>query len=158
MSNPSKEKLLWLFDYDQDRGVLIWKNHWSKTKATIYKGKIAGKDHDGYRRLRIARKNYLVHHLIWFIETGKWPERIDHKDGLKSNNRFSNLKICTQRQNMQNMSRHRNGKLVGAHFHKSTGVWRSHIEKEGKQISLGNFQTEFAAHWRYLQELRNVDA
>ena len=63
----NREYLLWLFDYDKDRGVLIWKNHWRPGIRTIFidkkAGTIDGKQiHLGYFNTKLkAHLEYLKH-------------------------------------------------------------------------------------------------
>lgn len=145
-----------LFNYDKKNGLLLWKNPPEPNRKRLF-GKIAGTiDKDGYRIVMIEKKCFKVHRLIWFIEHGAWPKKIDHINGNCSDNRIENLRAVNHRQNMQNMKRHRNGRLVGAHFNKKEKIWKSHIVRNGKQIHLGNFRTEVEAHRRYMEELTRV--
>lgn len=148
----TKEQFLSFFNYDKSKGKLYWKNHWNKMVLTRFKGKEAGRiDQQGYRRLIVCNNTYQVHRVIWFLENGTYPEMIDHINGDKSDNRIENLRDCLDsRNNQQNQYKHRKGKLVGASFHKWTGLWRATITIKGKQKHLGSFKTEFEAHERYL--------
>ena len=152
--NPFKEQLLHLFEYDRERGVLLWRNP-PKGKGQLI-GHIAGclrhRSHTSYLRLAIGRKYHFVHKLIWFIEYEELSDVIDHIDGNGLNNCISNLRNVSHRTNMQNQKVHRKGKLVGTSFW--NGGWRSRITIEGKEIRLGNFNTEQEAHARYLSALK----
>lgn len=47
----------------------------------------------GTRHIEVLGRNYSEHHLVWLLETGKHSEhRLEHIDGDKQNNRFSNLR------------------------------------------------------------------
>ncbi len=156
----TKNFLLDLFEYDRERGVLIWKNHWYPPTLSMVKGKSAGsiskKNHTNYLLVGIKNKHYGIHQLIWFIEKGKWPTEIDHIDGNGLNNYIGNLREVTHRENHHNRKRHRSGKLVGASFHAFAGRWRAHIQIKGKNKYLGHFDTEREAHKAYLNELQHV--
>ena len=123
----TKEYLEHLFEYDREKGVLIWKNPLGKnTKRFI--GKQAGcVNSDGYLRVTISFKLYMVHQLIWIIEKNNSFNVIDHIDGNKLNNKIQNLRSVTVRQNSQNKYTHRNGKLVGSHFCNTKKAWVSQI-------------------------------
>ena len=155
----TKEYLNWLFDYDQERGVLIWKNHWSGTIRTKYIGRNAGNiNRKGYRAVTINFKEKLAHHLIWFLEHDVWPTQIDHINGDKTDNRIVNLRHVTTRQNCNNFKIHRRGKLVGASWEKRRLKWESYIHFGNKKKHLGYFNSELEAHQRYMDHRRECGA
>lgn len=78
---------------------------------------------------------------------------VDHINGNTLDNRRSNLRIVSNRENQSNQKRHRSGKLVGSRFNKKTKKWSSKIRMNGKEIYLGYFSTEIEAHQAYLSEL-----
>ena len=78
---------------------------------------------------------------------------VDHVDGNRANNQLENLRIVTVRQNQQNRHKHRNGKLVGASYHKRNKKWVAKIVIEGKQKHLGYFESEQLAHEAYVATL-----
>lgn len=153
----TREFLLDVFHYDKETGILFWKNHWHKNKRYL-SGREAGcvyKDNNNYyKKITLGNKNQTVHQLIWFLETGKIPKMIDHIDGNGLNNRMSNLREVTNRENLQNRNCHRSGKLVGAHFHKKENCWMSKINIGYTQIFIGRFDTQEEAHQAYLKELK----
>lgn len=52
---------------------------------------------NGYIAISVDGTAYLGHRLAWLHETGAWPEDlIDHRDGVRSNNRWLNLRPATQ--------------------------------------------------------------
>ncbi len=154
---PPKEELLHFFRYDRERGFLIWKNHWDHPAHVKLNGKIAGAvKRSGYKYVGIMENYYLVHRLIWFIENGTEPSLIDHINGDRLDNRIENLRESTTRKNTQNKRSNRDGRLVGASWHRATKSWQSQINTKGKVKYIGIFPTEFAAHWAYLTELSKL--
>ena len=141
--------LLWLFEYKKNEGLLVWKNHHVKNKSWLLNTIAGTKTAKGYLQTRINGKNYLIHRLIYFIETKTWPKILDHIDGNKLNNNFTNLRSTTNRENLQNKKRHRNGSLPGCWFDKTRNVWRSEIQVNGKKIYLGSFSNETEANNKY---------
>ena len=87
----------------------------------------------GYRRVRVDMVYYSEHRVIWAMHHGQWPTgSIDHVDGDPSNNDPSNLRLCTQGQNMCN-TRLRDDNTTGVKgldLHK--GKWRGRVQLGGK--------------------------
>lgn len=154
---PSRQEILTYFNYCHLTGNLIWKYHWAGNKQHLI-GRIAGsvrKDNNVYyRHIRFVYKTYPIHRLIYFLETGECPKIIDHIDGNGLNNKFSNLRAVTTRENAQNLYLHRNGRLMGTTFEKKVQRWRSQITVNYKNIHLGYFNTELEAHQKYVNELK----
>lgn len=152
---PTKEELLKHFHYDREKGFLIWKYHWCYRTSQRIKGKLAGrKNKKYYLQIGFKHKSYMVHKIIYFLETGKNPEMIDHIDGNRSNNKFSNLREVNNRKNQHNTYRHRQGKLVGCTYVKKVSKWKAQIKQNKKVKGLGYFNTELEAHQRYMRELK----
>lgn len=90
-----------LLDYCPETGVftyLVTKKGW------VRKGYRAGSPHNkGYRHISIGGHLWLEHRLAWLYMTGEWPEfKIDHRDGIKNNNAWMNLRAATDQQNSFN--------------------------------------------------------
>jgi len=63
--------------------------------------------------------------------------QIDHIDGNGLNNRRSNLRFCDNRQNQWNCKKNKSGKYShykGVTFHTATGLWKSQLQKDRKQV------------------------
>ncbi len=75
---------------------------------------------------------------------------IDHINGNSLDNRKSNLRTVTTRENTQNQKIHRSGKLVGTTFDKSTKKWMAQIFDKKRKF-LGRFETEHEAHQAYMK-------
>ena len=147
--------ILWYFKYNRNTGKLFWRNHQNKATIKQFYGLEAGTKHiKGYKVIRLNDKNYYVHRLIYLIEYNKSPQFIDHIDGDRLNNKIKNLRSATKRINGQNFNRHRVGRLVGASFEKSRGLWSSQIHIKGKKIFLGRYETELQAHRAYKNKIK----
>lgn len=139
-----------LLDYDPETGALRWKRHMS-TRARA--GDEAGVIQQGkYRRVGICGRYYMAHRLAWLIVTGEWPiHEIDHRNGAKADNRWSNLRAATTTENKRNTLHRNQSGLVGAAYHSGKGMYRASIRVEGERKFLGWFDTAEAAHSAYVQ-------
>lgn len=95
-----------------------------------------------------TKKLIYLHRFLLQMPDGK---RVDHKDGNKLNNCRSNLRLCTQQENMRNTKHYASNTSghKGVSFDKTTGTWKAYISIDGKLIHLGRFPTaESAAEYR----------
>ena len=89
-----------LFDYNKETGIFTWK---ISVKGSKGKGNIAGTlAHNGYIDVCINYKKYGMHRIAFLIETGEVPRCVDHKNGIKSDNRWENLRPASVAQNSYN--------------------------------------------------------
>lgn len=102
---------------------------------------IAGYVHSkGYFHIRIKGKLYLCHRLAWLYVKGKWPKGdLDHKDGNGFNNKFKNLRLATDSQNLGNQKKHTNNTsgVKGVCWDKQAGRWMVRIQIKNKPKFLG---------------------
>lgn len=131
--------------------------YWTKSKSGRDLSKPIGHiDNDGYLRVIFDGIRYRLHRLVWVLHTGEHIAdgfQVDHVNGCRTDNRILNLRVVQSRTNNTNRVSHRNGRLVGAHFHKASGRWTSSIRVDGKPKSLGYFDSEIAAHIAYVAAL-----
>lgn len=72
--------------------------------------------------------------------------RVDHRDGIRANNRRGNLRLCTQSQNLAN-KRLMPGRYKGVSRATGRRKWGAYIRVHYRTIYLGTFDTpELAAH------------
>lgn len=152
---PPLELLDKLFDYQPELGIITYKvSVGKKIKAGQKAGTVTS---NGYVAIAITinEKFYVfkAHRLIWYIMTRKDPchLQIDHIDGNRLNNKFSNLRLATQTQNARNRGPNKKSKsgLKGAYWSKSQQTWTSQITINNKSIHLGYFLTPELAHMAY---------
>ena len=133
--------------YEKTTGKLYWKKNGIRRRMDREAG---GIDKQGYRYLFVNRKWVNAAHVVWFIEKGCLPKKtMDHINGIRSDNRISNLRDVTMRDNATNTKIHREGRLPGCHFCNYTKKWRAQIKINGKRKCLGRYKTESAAHEAY---------
>ena len=64
----------------------------------------------GYLQLGVKSRIFLLHHLVWFLTHGSWPEKsIDHIDGDKVNNHPNNLRLFSHAENLRGNNKKRQG-------------------------------------------------
>lgn len=155
------EKLL---SYDPNTGVFRWianrrgTKHW-KCAGSVPPDRSKNKR---YCTIGIFGKTYLAHRLAILMMTGEWPPigtQVDHIDGNRQNNCWSNLRVVTRTVNLQNSVRSRSGsrsKLIGAHWCPTRNNWQARIRVNGKQIYLGSFKTAEQAHATYMNKKREL--
>jgi hypothetical protein len=151
MSNLTHEELKNIIDYDSEIGVVTWK---IINKIGLKAGDVAGiaRHRDGYFTIGVQGKRYLTHRVIWFWMTGEWPKsEIDHINGDKTDNRWSNLRAATRSQNMRNRGPHNDNKsgLKGVHFSKKGNKWIAQIYANNQRKQLGRFDCPAAASLAY---------
>lgn len=76
---------------------------------------------------------------------------VDHIDRDGLNNQRSNLRMCTQANNLANSKHHRDGssKFKGVTWDRHRSKWSADIMVEGKRFRLGRFKTEEQAAIAY---------
>jgi len=131
--------------YDPETGELRWK---TTRGGRVKRGSLAGsKTSDGYLAVKIKGRIYPSHRIAWWLHEGYWPEHyIDHINGNRQDNRFSNLRAVSPRCNVQNTAKTSgtSSKYKGVCRLKS-GRWMAHIQIDGKQKKIGEYDTEFEA-------------
>jgi len=104
---PSVKAVRAALRYDRDTGLLWWRH--SGTGRNLLKP--AGTTYRGYVRIWIGKTSYAAHVLAWVMVKGRWPKKeIDHRDTVRNNNRWRNLRLATHSQNRQNCSLYKNNK------------------------------------------------
>jgi len=101
---------------------------------------------------------YHPYYKIWWLHRLLCPGKyVDHRDRNKMNNQKTNLRACTQRQNLQNMrSRGGTSKYKGVSWNTEKEKWVAQIrDDKGKKRFLGYHLTENAAYtaWKVAAEL-----
>lgn len=114
-----------------------------------YKWQVSLRETNIYAVTDINRKRIYMHRMIMGEPKGM---TVDHRDGDGLNNRRSNLRIATRRQNVINRLRllpNRASKYRGVFRITKSPSWRAQIFVKGKSIYLGSFATEEAAALAY---------
>jgi hypothetical protein len=131
-----------LFEYDKETGNLIWKKALAKR---IKVGDIAGCKCkvSGYITVRINKKSYYAHRLVFLMHKGYLPKTIDHINGDRADNRIENLRAASAQQNQHNrrMSKNNTSGYKGVSWNIVMKKWHAYIYLESKRINLGHYNT-----------------
>lgn len=134
----SYERFHELFEYFPDTGVVIAKVGFPRRK----KGSVVGYTHtssmDGRKdlRLRVDGTPYLLHRVIWYMQTGSWPDIIDHINGDATDNRWENLRNVSNEESQKNLARQARNKTGITGVRLLRGSYVACISDKNEQISL----------------------
>lgn len=135
----TRERLHELFDYRD--GHLYHKQHRGGIKKV---GDIAGSINSaGYICIRVDGKKYLAHRLIWLMTYGVLPEFLDHINGIKTDNRWCNLRIASKAENNHNakLRKDNTSGVKGVSFIKQDKKWKAEIMVHGVRVWREKFNT-----------------
>lgn len=127
----TQERLKELVTYDENTGEFRWK---VATAHRIKVGDLAGcYDGEGYRRIKVEGKPYLVHRLAWLYTYGTFPVKdIDHINGIKHDNSLINLRVATRSENQRNTKTRSTNSTGIKGLHKLTaGYYKAAIRVKG---------------------------
>jgi hypothetical protein len=127
-----------ILKYNPKTGLFTWRVNRSSNARV---GSVAGsRDAKGYIKMKLYYKNYSAHRLAFLYMTGSFPkEGTDHINGVRSDNRWSNLREATQQQNVFNRKSTSKSGIKGVSKHRNKYRAASHIK--GKMFYLGLYKT-----------------
>lgn len=130
--------------YDPETGLFRWLVNKNSYGGVVSVGQIAGTNKDGYIQIVCNQRKYRAHRLAWYYMKNEFPPKgfeIDHINSIRSDNRWSNLRLVTRSQNNMNMRESVANKsgAKGVSFRKDTKKWHARICVNRKVILLGNF-------------------
>lgn len=103
----TQDELALLLDYDPLTGKFTWTgNGFAQDHvARRMKGKEAGCSHNaGYVTIRVKKKLYLAHRLAYLYMEGYMPDFVDHRNRIRNDNSWLNLRAATRELNNQNVT------------------------------------------------------
>jgi hypothetical protein len=110
---------------------------------------IGNSDAYGYMRINFFenKKLYAIksHRFIWFYLKKELPDKIDHINGIRDDNRLENLRnVSTQINNWNRKD------CKGYSWDKLNKKWLAKIKINNKSINLGRYETQEKARQAYL--------
>jgi len=156
----SAQRVREVLAYDPETGDLIWRKRLGP--MCNLDGPAGCVKKDGYRKITIDGVICNASQVAWLHYHGRpAPGLLDHKNGIRSDNRIANLRPATHSENSRN---------VGVRSNNSTGLkgaskfynpynrakFRSSITVNKKRIFLGLFMTAEEAHEAYCRAAREM--
>jgi hypothetical protein len=140
--------------YDPQTGLFTWLITQGKARA----GSIAGsKNIVGYICIALDGKKYLAHRLAFYMMTGSFPPKhTDHINGIRTDNRFSNLRAVSQSDNNKNHGLRSDNVLGVQGVRFVSNRYRADITSGGRKIYLGRFASLADAERAYKEKAREL--
>lgn len=105
----TQARLKELYTYNPETGIF---QRAKSIKGSKIDAKVGTLTFKGYIAIRADNKMYLAHRLAFLYMTGEWPkEHVDHKNEIKTDNSWTNLRDATRSENFRNTGARKNNKL-----------------------------------------------
>jgi hypothetical protein len=156
-SLPSKKELQRIFSLDALTGQLTRRARadvplWINTRFANQPA--GGIKPNGYVYVSIDYEYFLAHRVIWKMIFNQEPDEIDHRNGIRHDNRLENLRPATKTLNRANSAR--KGKMLRGVSLLPSGRYSASISIAHKTTHLGVFDSEQAAHAAFVWAARNL--
>jgi hypothetical protein len=144
MSNLTKEYVRSFLHYDPDTGLMkrimrrSFAGNWLPCNSVPKSKTIAG-----YLQINVDSRPYVVHRLAFVYMEGFMPDcDVDHINGVRTDNRWSNLRLVNRQDNLRNMGVRKDNTsgVPGVSYDKSKNKWHAYIHVHtSERLSLGYF-------------------
>lgn len=149
------ERLVELLSYDSSTGFFQWVK---QRRGTSVGAKAGSEQSNGYISIRVDYVLHSAHRLAILFITGKMPDQnmeIDHINGIRTDNRYANLRVVSRTVNSQNLRKARENSLSGfLGVTKARNRWTAVIFVNSKRVRLGIFDSPEDAHAAYIKAKR----
>lgn len=145
--------------YDASTGEFVWVSGVGNVPAGSVAGSVGKR---GYVDICVLKERHGAHRLAWLHVTGRWPDgEIDHKNGIKSDNRFENLRDVSRSVNTQNIRaahrRNMSAGLLGVRRSDTKSARYNAIIMAGGAVKcLGSYASPEEAHAAYVAAKREL--
>lgn len=135
----TKESLRAVLDYNPETGIFKTKVNTKRHKVGDEVGYITGK---GYIRISVPGMKglqYQAHRLAFMYMLGRWPDCVDHINGIREDNRWFNLRDADLEINSRNMKKRKDNSsgATGVYFRQDNNKWRVIVSNR----SIGQYDT-----------------
>lgn len=137
---PETGKFFWKPRDEINRYVSTWNSRYAGTEAF---GPTEAKS--GYRYGKVLNLNQKAHRIAWAMYHGEYAPKdmvIDHIDGDRSNNKISNLRLVSKKENSKNRAIPSNNTSghMGVRWIDDRKKWHAIIVVNGSQKHIGYFE------------------
>lgn len=137
----TQERVKELLDYCPETGNFI---RIKPLKGAKLYAVVGSTNNDGYISISVDNKRYQAHNLVWLFVHGNLPEQqIDHINGLRNDNRLSNLREVSHAENQKNKKLDKRNQFgyPGIRKGKREGSFRVYIGINKNKLDLGTYPT-----------------
>lgn len=112
-----------------------------KSLVENYKVHVRKQGSKEYAMMSYKGKKLFLHRFLMGLTDTEYTlqETVDHINGNSLDNRLCNLRVCTQKENMQNVRK--SYRFIGVGWLKYNHKWTARIMSNYKGIHLGNYDT-----------------
>jgi hypothetical protein len=145
-----------VLDCDAEKGALFWRaresrffggcDKASKVSANRWNSRFVGSrafitpDGGGYLMGKLFGINFRAHRVVYAMQNESWPKgEIDHINGVRSDNRISNLRDVSRFENSHNKTINKNNTSGQMGVRLAAGLWVAQIHFKGYKVDLGKF-------------------
>lgn len=152
-SGLTQRRLKEVLSYDPASGHFSWTGAQPGTRAGKRAGCVRACMGKRYWGIRVDRRLYFAHRLAYLYVKGCWPvATVDHRNGDGMDNSWENLRPATQSENLRNArSRQADRPFGGYYFDKGEKRWRAAMRIDGRQKTIGLFDTAEEAASAYVE-------
>jgi len=150
----TQERLKELLRYNRATGIFVRLHVYSSSSGIAAGCKLE----NGYVQIVLEGERYLGHRLAFLYVEGYMPKFVDHRNGIRDDNAWCNLRAASPQINQQN-KRWPIGKNPSGYLGVSPtpcGNFIARIELDGKKFNLGTRTTAAAAYELYVKAKRKL--
>ena len=127
-----------LFWRDCEDMPAAWRKRWPGVEA------LKSINGHGYLHGRINLQKFYAHRVVWAMHHNEWPKnQIDHINGVRTDNRISNLRSASNQENSKNQKLRQDNTsgVCGVWIIPKSGKWAASMRINGRAHHIGTFDT-----------------